>query len=417
MAIQKPKFALNFVNGARLDPRISCTRSTEASYFGRDGVMRWAAVNEPRLDFDPVTLACRGLLSEEARTNNFSYSEDIADAVWTKLGSAITADSTTAPDGTLADLLLETAVTDEHRIGRSTFSYVAGTTYTLSVFVKAAGRSHFRLIFSSAAFGANTSAYYDITAGTSKVGAGTPVSYGMQAVGNGWFRLWLTATATISAAAATQINVSQDYGVTAPPSYLGDVAKGAYFWGVQLEAGNFVTSYIRTTTAAVTRSHDVPLIDTNAFGTGWFNPNAGTIFEEFSSPAAAVGVARYPYSMDAGVSSTRISHPTAPAGTFNPQIVVSGADGLTGGAFAVVDGINKGAIAYSTATSRSASNGEVSAEIASVPLPGTLSRLYLGTFSTAVTCLNGHLRRFAYWDFKISDGSTNLAHLQKLTAL
>ena len=48
---------------------LTCTRSGSASYIGSDGQMKIAQVNEPRFDFDPVTLECKGLLCEVSRKN------------------------------------------------------------------------------------------------------------------------------------------------------------------------------------------------------------------------------------------------------------------------------------------------------------------------------------------------------------
>jgi len=47
----------------------SFTRSTAATYFDKYGAMQTAAVNTPRVTFNPVTLACQGVLYEPARTN------------------------------------------------------------------------------------------------------------------------------------------------------------------------------------------------------------------------------------------------------------------------------------------------------------------------------------------------------------
>ena len=48
---------------------LTCTRSGPASYIGSDGQMKIAQENEPRFDFDPVTLECKGLLCEVSRKN------------------------------------------------------------------------------------------------------------------------------------------------------------------------------------------------------------------------------------------------------------------------------------------------------------------------------------------------------------
>jgi hypothetical protein len=49
--------------------RLNCTRSGSASYIGSDGQMKIAQADEPRFDYDPVTLQCKGLLCEVTRKN------------------------------------------------------------------------------------------------------------------------------------------------------------------------------------------------------------------------------------------------------------------------------------------------------------------------------------------------------------
>lgn len=68
-----PRLALDFTT-ASLDPRITFTRTTGASnpatYINSSGVITAATNNQPRFDYDPVTLVCKGLLIEESRTNS-----------------------------------------------------------------------------------------------------------------------------------------------------------------------------------------------------------------------------------------------------------------------------------------------------------------------------------------------------------
>lgn len=64
-----PRLTLNFLTGAPLDSRITFTRSTTATFVGSDGLIQSSAINAPRFDYDPVSLALRGLLIEEQRIN------------------------------------------------------------------------------------------------------------------------------------------------------------------------------------------------------------------------------------------------------------------------------------------------------------------------------------------------------------
>jgi len=60
---------LDFTNGSVFDPRITFTRATSATYVSSAGVLELVSSNSPRFDYDPVTLAPKGLLIEEQRTN------------------------------------------------------------------------------------------------------------------------------------------------------------------------------------------------------------------------------------------------------------------------------------------------------------------------------------------------------------
>jgi hypothetical protein len=63
-----PSLDLDFSTGT-LDPRITFTRASTATYFDVAGTLQTAVTNAPRFDYNPVTHAARGLLVEEARTN------------------------------------------------------------------------------------------------------------------------------------------------------------------------------------------------------------------------------------------------------------------------------------------------------------------------------------------------------------
>lgn len=64
-----PRLALDFTTAA-LDPRVTFTRSgNTATVTDSSGTIVAVNADIPRFDFDPVTLACKGLLIEESKTN------------------------------------------------------------------------------------------------------------------------------------------------------------------------------------------------------------------------------------------------------------------------------------------------------------------------------------------------------------
>jgi hypothetical protein len=63
------QFATDKTLTARKGPTPTFTRASTATFIGSDGLIQSAAINEARFDHDPITLACKGLLMEESRTN------------------------------------------------------------------------------------------------------------------------------------------------------------------------------------------------------------------------------------------------------------------------------------------------------------------------------------------------------------
>jgi hypothetical protein len=68
-AVGAPSLSLDFMTPGALDPRVTFTRASTATYTDASGTIQTAASNAPRWDYDPMTHALRGVLIEEARTN------------------------------------------------------------------------------------------------------------------------------------------------------------------------------------------------------------------------------------------------------------------------------------------------------------------------------------------------------------
>lgn len=259
--------------GAQLEQRSQVTAYTPTTtqpITNYIPVLQTAPANVPRIDNDPVTDECKGLLIEEQRTNLLTYSEQIGTGPWTygdvlAIGSGSIADCQIAPDGSAtADLIVPSKVSSNVHYVRQGFASTIGNTYTFSVYVKAAGYSSvaLRMLDTDASI-----VTYDLAQGTVNNAAAT-----ITAVGNGWFRCTLKGTSTGS---STGVYIYPNQQAT----YQGDGYSGVYVWGAQLEAGSFPTSYVKTTTSQATRAADTAqMIGTNF--SSWYRQDEGTLFGE-----------------------------------------------------------------------------------------------------------------------------------------
>jgi hypothetical protein len=230
-------------------------RGSTATYFDKDGVLKTAAANIPRIEYDPVTRECLGLLLEnQARTNLLTYSSDIDNGSYSKARVTITTDSAAAPDGTLsADKIVEDTTAAASHAHTKQVTVTAGTIYTASIFLKNGERTKVRLKLDDGVTATTyASANFDLVAGAVSGITGSGATAGIVNCGNGWFRVWITGTAT--AAVARTVLYLHDASDT--EIYTGDGTSGLYSWGWQLEAGAAPSSYIPTAASTVTRGAD-----------------------------------------------------------------------------------------------------------------------------------------------------------------
>jgi hypothetical protein len=267
------QFAADKTLTARKGPTPVFTRGSTGTFVGSDGLIQSAAINAARFDHDPLTLACKGLLIEEARTNSITGSN--AFNTWTTTGASVAASSVSTPEGTAdAWKVVEDSLLSIHTATRA-FTAVSGTTYTASLWLKAAENGFAFLGLVGNAFPTFTLISVDLSTGAVTTATGTPVGAVSVAYSNGWWRVSISQTATFSTSANIDIRLSRD-GVFANRSYLGNGVNGMYVYGAQVEAGAFPTSYIPTVASSVVRSADVCSITGSAF-TGFYNASEGTI--------------------------------------------------------------------------------------------------------------------------------------------
>ena len=238
--------------GDVLDPRLTFTRSTTATYINSSGYVTSAAINAPRFDYSPTTIGePRGLLIEGAATNLALYSENInpnaspQNIYWVLFGAgaSVTPVSQTDPanGSTASRCTLGTST-----VGRvyQAVSTTIGATYTMSFFAKS--------------ISGNTALHfwhYNSVTG----------NYTAVTVGTSWARYQVTVLAR-SGGGFVEFGIAN---LTATNATVD-------LWGMQVELGSGASSYIPTGASQVTRNADYCTIPTSSFISG--NPYPQTLF-------------------------------------------------------------------------------------------------------------------------------------------
>jgi len=210
------------------------------------------------------------------RKNLFDYS-NLNPTFWTFSNGTITQNTNIAPDGTNTATTLTGSTSTVPFFG-SVELITQGVTYTFSIYAKAGTQSRVMMLLYGVNFnnnGANPSVTFDLSLGTVITTSGSPQSYGIQFVGNGWYRIYITGTATSSAADNSQIIRFQD-GIYVSGNY-------AYVWGPQCEVGLSPTIY-NPTNFGRPSSNNLSKLDTTGshyllgtYDEVTYNPNSGYI--------------------------------------------------------------------------------------------------------------------------------------------
>lgn len=187
---------------------------------------------------------------------------------WTQdvdANTTVTANATTAPNGTLtADKLFEATTTASNHGVTKTFT-VTGNNVNVccSVHLKASERTSSTLRFINKA-GTTNAATFNLSSGTvSSTTVGTVLSTGIQPMGNGWYRCWMVCSSG-TGATTPQIQIYTDNDTNPSTiSYAGTVNSGIFVWGAQAEV---ITNPTLTPTVyqAVGSTAGNPTADPNA---------------------------------------------------------------------------------------------------------------------------------------------------------
>ena len=286
-----PRLALDFTT-ASLDPRVTFTRTgNTATVVNSSGFVESINADLPRFDFDPVTLACKGLLIEESRANSIFPSNDFSGYILSNTAVVLT--SGTSPDGTNnANKINELATTTTHFIRKDTT--LGNAAYTVTIYAKAAERTAFGLQLADGVAG-GAAWKFDLTNGVSTqdtgiaAGSWTSISGSITNAGNGWYRCRITATKGAGSAVSVRVHTLLSYAGSVVSSYLGVVGSGILSYGLQLETGAFATSYIPTEATAVTRNADQATMTGTNFS-DWYNASEGTAYVESYGASLSSGI-------------------------------------------------------------------------------------------------------------------------------
>lgn len=360
MSITRRSLNLDFVRDGKgsglLDPLFTFTRASTATRINASGLLETVAADTPRFDFDPVTLECKGLLIEEGRTNICLHSSNFANAIYNNgTLAAPTANYGTAPDGSSSAARSNT-LGNRYQL----LTVTPGATYTTSCWIKLLA-------------GSGVVDFYTINGGGVSV---APTS--------SWQRVQLSDVASGST------------------GYIGiNLVSGTLdvlIWGLQAELGSFATSYIPTTSAAVTRAGETLAILTVD---PWYAVTEGTWLIEASIPSAT------------GIRRTLL-HAANATDSYSPLISAEASDGIRG--LAIVSGVYvfdqvQGAVAATTKAALIYKSGAYRYSVDGITLTGSTPSIPIKPTQVGIGCrytpneehANGHIRRFTYLPFAVDD--------------
>jgi hypothetical protein len=324
-------------------------------------------LNVPRIDYrnaDGSLSTVGRLLLEPQRTNSLFYSEQFDNAYFAKGNSSILANAAISPSGNQdADKLVPDTSNSIHSVNKSSQSIVGGI---YSVFAKADGYDWILLTSHSSSSPPTRGAFFNVNNGTvGTTGAG--VNANIQNYGNGWYRCSISEGNSPSSI-WTVIATNADNVIT----FTGNGTDGVLIWGGQNEQGTYPTTYIPTTTAAVTRNADLA---TRSGVESWIGQTQGTMFAEInlsnlSLPKAVIGTSD-------GTLNNRIILSFATSTSFTATVRVGGSNldfGITIPTIPATGGNYKVALSYAANNYMVAINGTLYTPTspASVPSANTI---------------------------------------------
>ncbi len=282
-----------------------------------------------------------GYLSEVTSTNIALRSEELDNAYWAggATGFTIAANATVAPDGTTtAETFTESSGSAARYISKA-LTGTAGGTNVLSIFAKSSNRYIALGISGSSNDLIHFFKLSDGTVGTaSEVGGAYSSEGSIEPVPGypGYYRCSVVITTTADTPILAFIMMSS---ADATRTYAGDGASNVEVWGMSYASGDaFLTSYIPTTAATVTRDPDklgYPVAGNTPAAAG-----EGTIFANglLKRPSSSGAKELFCTRSSTSTNGTDLRIPNVPAkfslavNTASAQAAIEGTTTITAGA-------------------------------------------------------------------------------------
>ncbi len=267
MALAKNTLSIN--SHKIIDPLITFSRNSTATRVNNIGVIESVAAGVIRQDYESSIARIGqeiGWLLEESSTNLCLQSEDLsttwssATSVQTNYGS-IGTNAKAAPDGTSNADHLKASTTGTGIVAvKQAVTYSTDSKYTVSIFAQKGNHDYLEITNKDDnATGMTFSQVFNLNTGATGTSGGTVYAAGMKEFPGGWYRCYVTFTAVANSADDVYYKARPDNAVST--THATTLNSGIYLWGAQVEEKTYMTSYVPTTAATVTRAADVAQID------------------------------------------------------------------------------------------------------------------------------------------------------------